>query len=342
MAIPGLKGVINPDGKSITYGSLVYNELGGGTYNTAGTLIGGLTDSNPVINFTTGEQVGTEKTVYEDIPFMIPDAAGVWNKQITLSPNDLRGISEMGLIGKSPTVWSYHAGDDPLGKSWDIPYKGESYVGVDPSKYSQGTLIVNSGDYPPGAPGPIMEAVIKGERAVFIGKEACQDARELVMLEGKGEFYGDVLFYMLTPRTFFIGAYNCYPCEMWCCLAGCRRKDDVTIVRIHKTYWRVWAFTTIIYDLPERNLQKYESINSNIVVVRSNYLPLPFDIAYIPPGASHIRYWSKNEIMFCEPDEEAPCPWDCGTEFKVGGDNEFYLRDEVEIPKELRKKIGEF
>ena len=197
-------------------------------------------------------------------------------------------------------------------------------------------------DYVGGLGMPFLEAVVAGTRCYFVGKTACEQARELVILEGKGEFYGDNLFYMLSPTTFYIGDYNCHPCDVWCCLAGCAIKGEPpTPVRVHKTYWRVWAFTTFIYDI-KRDNQKYESVNSNIVVVRSNFLPVPFDVAYIPPGVSHIRYWSKNEIMFCEPDLEPLCPWDCGTEYKVGGDDDFFLRDEVPVPDYLKLEVGEF
>ena len=335
--IAGKASFIGP-GEGVGSNQIVYTEkYGGGTYTTRVTYgVGGDVDiPRIVIDPLTGEEIGTTLDPPK-LPDMIsPDG-------FIVKADKYQGDAGYSVIGKSPTVWSYQPGSDPLSKGWNEPYKGSGFVGVNPTQYVAGALVVDSKDYVGGLGMPFLEAVVAGTRCYFVGKTACEQARELVILEGKGEFYGDNLFYMLSPTTFYIGDYNCHPCDVWCCLAGCAIKGEPPItVRVHKTYWRVWAFTTFIYDI-KRDNQKYESVNSNIVVVRSNFLPVPFDVAYIPPGVSHIRYWSKNEIMFCEPDLEPICPWDCGTEYKVGGDDDFFLRDEVPVPDYLKLEVGEF
>lgn len=345
----GESSFIGP-GYGVGAGQIVYaDKYGGGTYTTRVTVAQevGAGIPRPVIEKTTGEEIGTT-TDPPDLPMMVMPMGtpGVYSEPFQVefdydakvATKDVVGAV---VVGKSPTVWSYQPGQDPLKKGWTDPYKGQGFVGVNPAQYVHGALVVDSKDYVGGAGMPFLEAVIADTRCYFVGKTACEQARELVMLEGKGEFYGDNLFYMLSPTIAYIGDYNCHPCDLWCCLAGCKTRGELPPVRIHKTYWRVWAMATFIYDI-KRDNQKYESINSNIVIVRSNFLPVPFDVAYVPPGVSHIRYWSKNEIMFCEPDEEPPCPWDCGTEYKIGGDDEFFLRDEVPVPEYLKLEVGEF
>ena len=227
-------------------------------------------------------------------------------------------------------------------KPFTEAYEGVDYVPFNPANYSYGSVIVASGDYPAYAPGPVIEAVIGGTKAIFIGRKACEDAKELVINQKMGTFYADGLFYMLSPTTVYTGDYNCVPCDPWCCIAYCYIKDpeEPVPVRKHRVYYRVYAFTTFVYDLQDEG-RKYESINSNVVVVRTVTLPITFDVIYIPAGVTHIRYWSKNEEVICTPDDSPPCPFYCGKEIKIGGDDEFFLRDEVEIPKEFRKKVGE-
>lgn len=351
--IAGSASFIGP-GEGVGSNQIVYaDKYGGGTYTTRLTIAQEPGPGIPrvVINPLTGDEIGTT-TEDQEMPNCVnlesgkifkadPGYMGYDSEGNRVGLGDIRFNGGGQVIGKSPTVWSYQPGSDPLSKGWKEPYKQQSYVGVDPTRYAAGALVVDSGDYVGGAGMPFLEAVIADTRCLFVGKTACEQARELIVMEGKGEFYGDNLFYMLSPTIYFIGEYNCHPCDLWCCLAGCMFHPEKGLLRIHKPYWRVWAMATFIYDFQEDN-QKYESVNSNIVIVRSNFLPVPFDVAYIPPGVSHIRYWSKNEIMFCEPDMEPPCPADCGTEYKIGGDDEFFLRDEVPVPSYLKKKVGEF
>lgn len=216
------------------------------------------------------------------------------------------------------------------------------FVPFNPANYDKGTLVISSNDYPAFCPGPVLEAIIGGKRAVFVGTKACEDAKNLVIAEGKGEFYGDFqgdsIFYMLAPSTYFIGSYNCVPCDPGCCIEKCYIPPGARIpYRRHREYYRVYAFTTFIYDRPDIGV--YESINSNVVVTRTVGLPVAFDVQYLPPGVTHIRYWSKNEVCFCTPDDTPPCPYYCGQEHKVGGDDDFFLRDVVEVPREKRPKM---